>query len=109
MWDIVRLSTGKRGGGPGKRGVRIEEHFGSVDGARAHLAASKAERLLLSKQKLSAKEARRSRDQRRDFMCFMPDCGLCFERADKLERHLLETKVHKTNNRKSFGVTASYV
>lgn len=103
MWENVAMSHHKTvHTGPGKHGVKILDHFGNLEAAKEHLARSTTARKLFNAKKdpeTRGDEARRQRDKRRDFFCFMPGCGLCFERGDKLERHLIETNVHGTIKR----------
>ncbi|HEV7737545.1 MAG TPA: hypothetical protein VGO47_09275, partial [Chlamydiales bacterium] len=97
MWSNISQAPYRASqNGPGKHGVKISTYFGALDSAKAHLAKSYQDRKSVVHCGLSASDARRHRDRRRDFFCFMSGCGLCFERGDKLERHLIGTNVHGT-------------
>jgi len=90
MWEGI--STVRKINRPGQPGKTIFERFGVLEKAQENLrsASEKRKEVIKEGKKRGTHITRKRLDKRRDFICFLPGCGLCFNRADKLERHLFK-------------------
>ncbi|KIJ23668.1 hypothetical protein M422DRAFT_39503 [Sphaerobolus stellatus SS14] len=93
MWNILAevescsISDTRRHAGGHSRTFILEFH-GGIEGAKSHLATSLEDRRKATHQfPKQDTERRRVLDKRHDYYCFMPRCGQCFTRSERLASH----------------------
>ncbi|KIJ26822.1 hypothetical protein M422DRAFT_55333 [Sphaerobolus stellatus SS14] len=79
----------------GQPATFILERHGGLEHAMSRLATSKEDRRKATKELENKSDSRPVLDGRQDFYCFMRGCGQCFQRSDRLARHMVGNKRHR--------------
>ncbi|KIJ32852.1 hypothetical protein M422DRAFT_265340, partial [Sphaerobolus stellatus SS14] len=79
----------------GQPATFILERHGGLEHAMSRLATSKEDRRNATKELKNKNDSRPTLDKRQDFYCFMHGCGQCFQRSDRLARHMVGNKRHR--------------
>ncbi|KIJ26833.1 hypothetical protein M422DRAFT_55339 [Sphaerobolus stellatus SS14] len=72
----------------------LERHAG-IERAMSRLATSKKDRRKATKELENKNDSRPTLDRGQGFYCFMHGCGQCFQRSDRLARHMVGNKRHR--------------
>ncbi|KIJ54561.1 hypothetical protein M422DRAFT_41831 [Sphaerobolus stellatus SS14] len=93
--EVVVVAGSGRKKCPGQPATYVVDRHGGVERAKMYLATSKEDRVAATRDVKGSNKRRNILYARRDFYCFIRGCGKCFDRSDKLARHIASIEEHR--------------